>query len=1511
MKINKILFVLIFTAYTLSSQVWLDPFINRDGVKLSEIQEFANQYFSTIDITQKGSGFKQYKRFEAFWKDRLMPDGTFPSSSLVYNEMMNANNKTKLSKVQSDENWKNLGPTTSAGGYSGLARVNCVRRNPHTGDLWAATPSGGIWKSSNNGNTWSNITDNENAITSLGFTSIAFHPTNSNIIYLASGDGDGSNTYSLGVIKSTDGGNSWNATGLSWNVAQYRTISKILIDPINPEIVYTAGSDGVYKSTDEGANWTQILTGRYKDLEFKPFSSNTLYVCGTNLKKTTDAGANWTDLTNGIPTSGITRIAIAVSKNSSDVLYVLIGNSNGNNLKGVYLSTDSGDSFSQIASNSPNMLGYDKAGGDTKGQAYYDLCIETDQDDWKKVIIGGVNLWRSTDSGTNWELSSIWSGNLNNVTTVHADQHDLWYDNTNNEIYVGNDGGVYKSTDFGENWIWIGSGIKGTQFYRFGISQLDSSIYIGGAQDNGTKVHKTNGTWRDAIGGDGFEALVDNEDANIMYGSLYYGAFYKSTNSGISFKRINDLNNDNNYDDINESGAWSTPFIQQTTNSNTIILGMNNVWLSRDKGDHFTKISNFNYGSNKLVSLAIANSDSNVIYASFNTRLYQTTDNGVTWNLKTRPGNSSISYIFVDNENSDKIWATNSGYSKDNKVFESTDGGSTWTNLSKNLPNLPVLTIVKQKDSKDKLWIGTDVGVYYIDDDMSDWVIYNTGLPNVIVNELEINYTDNQIYAATFGRGIWKVDIPSALEVPIISTPINDSFGNSISNLLVDWNDINGALKYNIQVSTNNDFSSLKVNDTVSISRYFLNNLDNFKKYYIRIKALSNHSQSDWSAISAFTTIIGRVTLISPTNNAISREITDKLTWDSSNGATEFEVILADNSDFNDPTIDNSVTGNEFDYIDLKYFNQYWWKIRGKDPSGSYGDWSFVRKFQTKVDRPTLIFPTNLVSNMEISIKFDWSDVDGADKYKIQISDNISFSNLLFNESVSNSEKTIFPLEYHKIYYWRVNAENQTKSGDWSEIYTFTTKIGSTTLKLPENKSINLDTNLSFLWNNENYADNYNFQLDNKNTFDSPNLIFEDKIENKTNIKELLFDTTYYWRTNINVNSQKGEWSEIWSFRTKLKEPTLILPNNQSTDVPLEGNLNWSNSAKSSYRIQISEDIVFNNLIKDELINSNDYNYSNLKNDKQYFWRVRAERGQYLSDWSEIFSFNTPSTIDRPQLTYPNNLQRNLKLITLNLKWLALQNVTSYNIQIATDNNFSNLLINESNIIPNNYNFTLTEYNQVYYWRIQAIRSKGNESEWSETWEFSTTLPIPTLIIPINNAVGIEKNSFIEWNSVEGANNYNIEVANDNQFLDKVNNLSTKIGDNKMNLNGLENDKTYYWHVNAENNIALSEWSETWSFTIEKYISYVTEDSDFDKLKLTPNPFNDETTIEMNLVTSSFVTMYLTDLNGKRLMNLANKYLESNIDYNFKLKRKELSVGIYFLIIDYNSKQKSIKLIIN
>ncbi|MCB0702803.1 MAG: T9SS type A sorting domain-containing protein [Ignavibacteriae bacterium] len=1698
MKLLIYLIVGFLTWSTLFSQVWLEPFLNRDDVKLSEIQALAESHFDTIDITQKGSGFKQYKRFEWFWKDRLMPDGSFPDAGILLKEKLKfkQNMDTKNNKVQSSNSWKVLGPFTSSGGYSGLARVNCVRKNPHNGDIWAGLPAGGIWLSTNNGTSWSTNTDNEDVITALGITSIAFHPTNSNIVYAASGDGDGTNTYSLGVLKSTDGGSNWKTTGLSWNITQYRTINKLLINPTNPNILYTAGSYGIHKSTDGGDTWSRVKTGNFKDMEFKPNSPNTLYAAGTDLWKSTDAGTNWNELTNGFPTSGIRRIALAVSKNNVNALYALVGNSNGNNLKGVYLSTNSGDSFSEIADSTPNMMGYKKDGNDTKGQVWYDLCIEADQDDWERVILGGINLWRTTDKGTSWEISSMWSGNHNDVTTVHADQHDLWYDDVNNVMYVGNDGGVYKSSDFGENWDWIGSGILGTQFYRFGISQIDSTVYIGGAQDNGTKVHKSDGTWRDAIGGDGFECLIDNNDKNTMYGSLYYGDFFKSTNGGNNFKRINDLDNNNNYDDITESGAWSTPFIQNPKNSNTILIGMINVWISRDKGDHFTKISNFG-GSNKLVSIAMSESDSNYIYAAYNTKLYRTTNSGTSWTEMTRPGNSNISYIFLDDKDKDKLWVTNSGYSTGNKVFESTDGGSTWSNISKNLPNVPALTVIKQKDTDDKLWVGTDIGVYYIDDNISDWVAYNTDLPNVIVTELEINYTYNEIYAATYGRGIWKAEIPSALSVPTFIEPNANSFGNTINSLVIDWTDINDADEYVIQVSKDVNFSTLVAIDTVVVSKYIISNLNNFTEYFVRVKAKSTHSQSNWTPTHKFTTIVSKVSLISPTNNAIAKDTADNLSWAEVLGKTEYQIQIATDDNFNTVLIDQNSNSEQYNYNSLDYFTDYWWRVRAKDPSGTNGDWSFIRKFQTKVDKPILVSPQDQSTKLEISQTLDWSDVLGADKYTVQLSDKSDFSSLILNKTITGTQESVNNLNHFTKYYWRVVAENNNKKGNWSNVFNFKTNIEKSSLVSPPNNSINLNLSETLTWEDVPYADNYEVQIDTKNTFDSPNLFVSTPTQNRRSFDNLLNDTIYYWRTRIKANNEFGDWSEIWNFRTKLKEPSLIKPDNNLTKVEFIDTLEWSNSAPTSaYKVQISKSPNFNSFVVDETINVNEYqfsglndyevyywrikairgqfqsdwsevfrfttklgltilinpenqsinldtnlsftwenkdyadkytiqistdnlfsnpslintiennnihyefgllydttyywrtkvhqgtdesewsetfnfrtklekpelispaigstevpllgklewnklainsqsrvqislnsdfstnlidqlvpnnsfSYNNLQDDKKYYWRVKSQRGSFESDWSEVFNFNTPVTIDRPQLDSPPNNQKNIEASLLSLKWSKLDNITNYRIQVAEDNNFQSLIIDKSDLTSNNFDFSQLEFNKIYYWRVKGIRSGGNESEWSEVWLFSTILPTPILELPLNNSTDINLTSKLEWESIEGANKYNVQVASDNQFINKISELSKEVTTNYIDINGLDEEKTYFWRVNSKSDIALSNWSEIWSFTTSKTISFVTAIESVASIKITPNPINENAEIQLDMIESCNVHIYLTDVNGKFINSIEKGYMVENQSKTLHFKRGNLSSGIYFINLNIKDKFEIIKIIIN
>ncbi|MDQ1266342.1 MAG: hypothetical protein QG635_1494, partial [Bacteroidota bacterium] len=524
------------------SQPWYDTLSTTKKNNFYEIQKSFQNYWKDKDHTQKGKGWKQFKRWEWFWEQRVYPSGEFPNLMQTYSEIRRQkagiSNKTK-DKLMTIGTWVNLGPTSSPGGYSGLGRLNVVRENPSNSNIiWVGSASGGLWKSTNGGSTWSTNTDE---LASIGITDIVFDPNNSNIMYIATGDGDAGDTYSIGLLKSTDGGQTWNTTGLTSNTYQNILISRVLIHPTNSNIILACGNLGIYKSSDAGINWFQASTPTFKDMEFKPNNPNIIYASGTSIYRSTNTGDSWTQLTNGLPTSGIQRIALSVTPANNNYVYALMSNSSSGFL-GLYRSTDGGDSWAS-RSTTPNILGWQQDGSDAGGQGWYDLCIASNQTNAEEIYSGGVNIWKSTNGGTNWTPASDWT------SSVHADHHDLWFVPGTNRLYSGNDGGIYRTTNGGTNWTWLGSGLITTQFYRLGLSSTNSNLIIAGSQDNGTKL-KNGSNWSDVIGGDGMEAIIDHSNANIMYGELYYGAIRKSIDGGVSFNSMT-LPNDN--------GSWVTP----------------------------------------------------------------------------------------------------------------------------------------------------------------------------------------------------------------------------------------------------------------------------------------------------------------------------------------------------------------------------------------------------------------------------------------------------------------------------------------------------------------------------------------------------------------------------------------------------------------------------------------------------------------------------------------------------------------------------------------------------------------------------------------------------------------------------------------------------------------------------------------------------------------------------------------------------------------------------------------
>ncbi len=762
---NSIALLATIITTSVFSQDWAKK-MNDPSVNFYDVQSSFNTYWKKEERKEKlkkifqfsketeeeNEGFVIYKRWEHFVEQRVFPSGDRSLIQQGSKELERLINEPAYrSTMQAGGNWHLIGATNVPTSGGGAGRLNCVEFHPTNPNiLFVGAPAGGLWRSNDGGNTWNTTTDK---LPSIGVNDIAIDPNNPNVIYIATGDDDGGDTYSVGIMKSIDGGATWNMTGFNHLVSQSRKISRVLINPSNSNILFAGTSIGLFRSVDAGVSWLKVSSATpIKDMEFKPGDPNVVYfTTSKSFYRSTNGGAsfNLVPSSNGLPSSfQIGRLAIAVTNANPDYVYLIATEVNDFGFYGFYRSTDAGQTFLQQA-NFPNLMGWDENGMDTGGQGWYDLAIAASPLDAEEVTVGGVNVWRTYDGGVNWQLTAHWYGG-GGVPYVHADIHDLNYRPGTTEMFVACDGGVYRTVDGAWSFDDLSNGLQIAQMYRMGAAATNSNITIQGWQDNGTNL-QNGSSWDRVMGGDGMECFIDWSNANYMYGELYYGDIERSSNGGASFTGIKN--------NISEDGEWVTPWLQDPVSPQTLYAGYKNVWKSTNRGNNWTQISNFN--SNGLTSLVVAPSNTQYIYASNGSILYVTTNGGTTWTNTTpmSAGSGTITYIAVSSTTPSTLWITRSGYSANNKVFKSTDAGQTWTNISGNLPNLPANCIVYQNGTNDGLYVGTDVGVYYKDNTMSSWMPFSNGLPNTIINELEIHYGASKLRAATYGRGLWETSI--------------------------------------------------------------------------------------------------------------------------------------------------------------------------------------------------------------------------------------------------------------------------------------------------------------------------------------------------------------------------------------------------------------------------------------------------------------------------------------------------------------------------------------------------------------------------------------------------------------------------------------------------------------------------------------------------------------------------------------------------------------------------------
>ncbi len=743
---------LAFAASSINAQQWVQK-MHDPNVSFYDVQQEFNTYWQNRPY-EKGKGFKQFKRWEWFMEPRVYPSGnkavisqTWDNYQTYINQNTQARNVYNGVNVPQSSTWTAVGPNgVSSGG--GAGRLNIVRFVPgNANTMFTGGPASGLWKSTTGGTGW---TTNTNNLGVLGVSDIAIDPVNTNNMYLATGDGDANDTWSIGILKSTDGGTTWNTTGLSYNVNQNRLVRRILINSTNPQILIAGTSVGILRSTDGGATWAATsITASIRDMEYKPGDPNTVYASGTRFYKSTDGGATWTTIATGLPANtAIDRLAIAVTAADPTIIYAVAGNATDNGFYGLYKSTNSGTSFTQVTVSSPtNLLGWSNAGTDAGGQSWYDLAIAASPTNASEVVVGGVNVWRSTNGGTSFTLYGYWTGS----PYIHADIHDLIYD-ASGALWGCCDGGIFKRAAGATSWTDLSNPMNIAQPYRIGLSGSNANLMITGHQDNGT--NRYNGTaWSSVMGGDGMDCFIDRTNNNVMYGEQYNGSLNRSTNGGASWTAITT--------GLTGTGAWMTPWHQDPSVANTIYVGYQQLFKSTNQGTNWTQTTGTMTGTSTIVEFAIAPSNNQVIYVIKGNVLFKTTNGGGAWTniTGTLPtASAQMTNLVIDPTDPTNVWVTFSGYSAANKIFVTTNGGTSWTNISTGLPNLPVNCGVYQANTQDGIYVGCDVGVYYRDNTTGNWAAYNTSLPNVPISDLEIYTPTLKLRAATYGRGVWEVD---------------------------------------------------------------------------------------------------------------------------------------------------------------------------------------------------------------------------------------------------------------------------------------------------------------------------------------------------------------------------------------------------------------------------------------------------------------------------------------------------------------------------------------------------------------------------------------------------------------------------------------------------------------------------------------------------------------------------------------------------------------------------------
>ncbi|MBN1408868.1 MAG: T9SS type A sorting domain-containing protein [Calditrichaceae bacterium] len=1058
-----------------------------------------------------------------------------------------------------------------------------------------------------------------------------------------------------------------------------------------------------------------------------------------------------------------------------------------------------------------------------------------------EVFVGTPNgfIYKSTDEGKNWEI-------LNTETTPKWITC-LLIPNGTNTLYAGTSGnGIFRSDDRGLTWTDISDHSAGMQYWQITAMTADANGHIFAG------MWGEHGIYKSTDGGDSWfpvnTGLSLNGNSKVISfafsksGNIYVSAassgVYMSTNGGDSWNSIGSLlptidklrdiiytqsdnlfiaihgqgvfrtsNNGSTWTDVTNGMSTLNMTLLNITPDGGILCGnYSDVYLSTDEGASWNQIDQNVTVSRSEAIFSFQSDNPIVLMGTLGQGIFRTENYGGSW---TEANNG-----FVNPEINDLEWIPNNNVyttgavaaATQDHVFFAAVNESKWERKNAGLPSRIINDIAVYEDGMVQ-YAATSSGLARSADGGGTWNVLTNGIPdNETYNAVGIDKNNGNIYAQRTGCGVyistdygsqWMLSDTASLNFNTYTRATDIVIDNAgqIYMATYDYSNPQGVYRSSTYGNSWNQINSGLPNLNIECMA-----IDNegiiyaglgYNGVYKFIAGTGNWEQVNTSSLGFVNSITFNSAghIFAGTITGIQRSIDGGKTWerlDSGIPAT------------------TSIQELCRDTLDFIY-------------AGGEGMGVFKTSKSTTVPTPALVAPNNNEQAVPTSLNLSWQYIAEAAEYQLQVALSPDFQNIQLDQTgITEAYQNVMNLTHNTKYYWRVRAWNSFAVSNWSETFIFTTFQEGPQLILPANNAIDINPKVSFAWAAAGGAESYELQVSFDETFATIEHNLHSLTTNEAQIADLGFDKTYFWRVRSIFNNGASDWSEIFTFKTVRSGPVLVYPENNDPGVSVFTDFRWRSMFNAiNYQLQVASDSLFTNLtVNYDNINGTEQLVKELVYARSYYWRVRAHFDDGSSAWSEVRAFTTLPA--GPGLIYPLNNETGVPR-DITFSWSAISSAVNYHFQVSTDESFTSVENEQYAITELSFSLQSFAYSNTYFWRVRGSYDNGNYSDWSEVWSFRTLLAPVNLNAPSDNQTDVTLPVAFSWQGQPNATSYRLQVSNEDDFDSIIIINETSIVETSFQTAALDFGTHYFWRAAANDGEKAGEWSSVWQFDTQAY----------------------------------------------------------------------------------------------